>query len=87
MEPCFFIQGHGRKILSGYLETDRGKSQSLQLREKMVQEGQGPSLPAKCLFRKKLIQIDIGAMGGEKAGDMRVKSHSLCSLKRNGRFI
>lgn len=55
MKPCFFIQGHSRKILSRYLETDRGKAKGFQAGEKMVQESKSPSLPAKRLFGKELI--------------------------------
>lgn len=87
MKPCFFIQGHGRKILSRYLETDRGKSKGFQPGKKMVQKSQSPSLSAKRLFGKELIQIDRGAVSAEKAGYMRARGHSFCSLKGNGKLV
>ena len=87
MKPCFFIQGHSRKILSRYLETDRGKSKGFQPGKKMVQKSQSPSLSAKRLFGKQLIQIDGISMRGEEAGYMRARGHSFCSLKGNGKLV
>ena len=46
-----------------------------------------PSLSAKRLFGKELIQIDRGAVSGEKAGYMRARGHSFCSLKGNGKLV
>ena len=61
------------KILSPIPGDGQRKIQGLSAGEKDGAEKPKPVLSAKRLFGKELIQIDRGAVSGEKAGYMRGK--------------